>query len=357
MSRKLFVRRGAAVLLLIALFFALEQLVSYFVLPSTNYIVPTIADRREYDGRITTALLGASLIVDGVDPALLDESMGGVSFNLGSNAQSMQCSYYALEDILVENPVKTAVIELSICRMVRDTSEEAGLAQVSFFDWLLNWQSRGIYLRELCELDDLPRMFLMSARCQIQYFLDNPFVRFTPSYLKEYLKNGYVAVQSDMESYGGRGHVRYKGFMERSDAVDTTDGFLVLGEEGEENALQLRRIVARCREAGVEPVLVVVPVSDSQFIAYEDSYEQVSDYFQSLAQELDARYYDFNYSRYIQQHLSDAHFKDPKHMNQLGADMFTPLLAQAILGELDESDFYSEYSQVHALARARLDGE
>ncbi len=352
--KKLYLKRALAVAGLVLLVFGVEWVARYFVLPLNNMGKLAQAERARSDGEITGLMLGASLACDGLSPALLDEALGGYAFNMGTNAQTMRMSYYALADALALNPdLKQCVIEVSVRRMWRDLDEDEGLSKVSFLEYLRDFGTRMDYFRESFDLDDVPRMVSMSMRCQLKFAVDEPLRRLSPEYFQDYLRQGYALAESDTVEPGERGYVGYKTRVRRggmgAEAQEPTDARVVYTtDEGAENLYQLRRMVALCRERGVEPVLITIPASASWLLYYQDSYQDAHRYFAQEAEALGVAFYDFNYSKQVRTELNDTFFKDATHMNKYGAEAFSRHLADVLTGKTGADAFYGTFDEAMA---------
>lgn len=346
-------KRILAVLGLLLIVFCVEQAASYFVLPLTNLVVPKTAERAQLNGQITGVLLGSSLTADGVDPRVLDERMGGLTFNMATNAQTMRLTYYALSDVLAENPIERAVIEVSINRMTRDAEEGADLAKVAFSDYLTDRGTIARFMLDQYSVDDVPSLLMNSVRCGLKFFVNNPLARFTPDYYEQYLRQGYAQAAASKVEYAGQGFYSHQVRMHeggigarQENPEDGRDVFTT--DEGKDNLLELRRIIALCRERGVEPTLIVVPCSNTWQMFYLDSYDDVYRYLQQVAAELDVAFYDFNLSKYLAGQLNDTHFKDVKHMNKYGAALFSDYLAEVLDRGAQPDDFYASFAEAMA---------
>lgn len=346
-------KRILAVLGFLALLFVVERVVDYFVLPVSNMGMASIQSRRENEGHIDTVFLGASLAADSVIPDVIDQTLGSRSFNLSTNAQSMRMSYYALRDVLVKNDVKRAIVEVSVNRMSRDVEEQDGLAKIAFVDYLINQDAHWSYIRDNYSLDELPRLLLISMRCQLKFLVSDLGQRFDLDYLKHYLKNGYAIAKDHTVRPGGRGFIKYTSKIKRGNAgaelenpSDATEVYTT--EEGRENEKELRRIAELCEQHGVELTLITIPASDTWFLSYADSYQQMHEYFAGLAAELGVAYYNFCYAPELQEQLKDKHFKDTKHMNAEGAAVFSPYLANVLKNGPGPDTFCETYGEAVA---------
>ncbi len=349
--KKLYIKRVCAVLGLILLVCCVERVAQYFVLPLSNLGVKAQRDRAALDGEITGLMLGASLASDGLVPELLDEALGGTSFNMGTNAQTMRMSYFALEDALNENPnLKHCLIEVSIRRMWRDIDDEDGLSKLAFLDYLRDGATRMRYFGETFELDDVPRMVSLTMRCQLKFAVDDPMQRLSPNYFRQYLRQGYAVADDAADVMGDRGNRSYtervrQGGMGAEPQEPADARIVYTSVDGAENLEQLQRTVTLCRERGVQPVLITIPASDSWLMAYEDSYQDAHDYFAREAEAMGVPYFDFNFSKTVRSQLGDTDFLDETHMNKYGATVFSAHLADVLTGRAGADAFYRSFAE------------
>ena len=338
---------------LILLFIVAEMVVSYFVLPVANYGIAVIASRNEHNGQIDTVLLGASMTGNGIDPAVLDEQLGSASFNMATNAQTMRMSYYALRDAIATNDIKRAVIEISINRMSRDVQEDEGVTKVVFIDYLTDPATKLAYAWDNYSLNDIPQLLLSSVRCQLRFAVNGIGYKLDWDYLKHYAAHGYALAPINPGLPKDQGYVAFTdrikrggGGMDAPTPASATEVYAT--DESKTNLEELMKLVALCREHDIQVTFVTVPCADTWLLGYADSYQQAHDHFAKISAELGVPYFDFNYSKQLRTELRDRSFRDPKHLNDSGAQLFTAQLVRALNGELSAADFHADYAQATA---------
>ncbi len=341
------IRRIAAVLVFFLLWAGVEACVRYFTEP-VEQAWPTIReDRKAAEGSIDTVFVGASLFRNGIIPSVFDETVGSRSFNYATSSQSMALSYYALEDLSETNPLKLALIDISVNRLMADGDDGVYIAKYVVLSHIINWKAQWMLLRDCFSLDDIALSILHSGRDQLHFFWGTLAQRLNATYFRDYLKYGYAP--DSKYPIGSMGYT--PSFGANSDGGVVMTEFVQISEDGGLNSdySQLERTIRQCREKGITPVLVSMPTTDAYMLAC-DWYETLEAPVKALAEQEGALYLDFNLSKFRVASLSDHNFSDARHLNSSGAELFTPLLSEvmkkALAGEDVSGYFYNSYDEM-----------
>jgi hypothetical protein len=342
--RRVKIRRIAAVLGFFLLWAGVEYCVRYFTEP-VRQSWPTIReDRMTVEGSIDTAFVGASLFKDGIIPKVYDRAMGSRSFNFATNSQTMEQSWYALSDLTQANPLKIALIDISVNRLLSDGDDGAYIAKHVTFYHMLSAKARWSLIRDCFSMDDLALIALHSARDQLHFLRGTLSGRLNPEYLRDYLKYAYVPdpkYPAGSMGYTPGFSANPAGGVAMTDYVELPESGAAHGDYG-----QLERVIQLCREKGITPVLVSMPVTDA-FLLYCKPYEALLKPVRELAARDGILCLDFNLSKFRVSSLTTANFSDEKHLNSTGAELFTPLLSEvlqkAMAGEDVSGYFYGSY--------------
>lgn len=346
------IRRVAAVLTLFLLWAGVEYCARYFTNPLRQAWPMIREDRGAIEGSIDTAFIGASLFRNGIIPAAFDETTGSRSFNCATSGQTIGLTQYMLEDLSETNPLKLALIDVSVNRLLKDDSEGGLIAKHVLLSHLFNWSARADLLKDCFTLDDLPLTVLNSARDQLHFLWGTLSARLSSAYLKAYLRYGYVP---DAEYPAGSMGYTPSNEANAEGGISFTEASSAQADAVEPGNMEsLERIIARCREKGISPVLVSMPTTDTFLLTFP-WYEAMQSPVRALASREGVPYLDFNLSKF-RSGLTDANFLDERHMNDTGARLFTPHLAEvvkkALAGEDISSDFYASYGEaVRAIRR------
>jgi hypothetical protein len=109
-------------------------------------------------------------------------------------------------------------------------------------------------------------------------------------------------------------------------------GVLNYNPRGEQSDA-LEEMIGTIRSHGADPVLVNMPLSDHYYANFDspDDYKEYRDTLQRLADDLDVPLWDMEVLVQSEQ-FSDGEFGDLNHLNQVGAERLSALLAQNYAG-------------------------
>lgn len=88
------------------------------------------------------------------------------------------------------------------------------------------------------------------------------------------------------------------------------------------NSQAVRRMIARCRESGIEPWLMTTPVSSPHRAIYDETIEAK---YQQVLAAFDCRHID------SRDWIADAYFRDCHHLRFEGGEVFSRLITQRLL--------------------------
>ena len=141
-------------------------------------------------------------------------------------------------------------------------------------------------------------------------------------------------------SYQGKGFFGFSLRIKEHAFILKTDSIQIEIEKISQDWINsLQEIIDYCEKNKIKLTLFTAPVSDFDLSAREN-YDVYIDFIKSLVNGKDVRYLDFNlikeeYLPYRQTNYTDGH-----HMNQYGAEAFSPVLAEYINGNLPEDAFH-----------------
>jgi hypothetical protein len=260
----------------------------------------------------------------------------------------MGLTYYALEDLAETNPLKLALIDISVNRLMSDGGDDGvNVAKHVVLSHMVNLRAQWMLIWDLFPLDDLALTVLHSARDQLHFLQGTLSGRLKPSYLTEYLKHGYMP--DAKYPTGSMGYT--PSFDVNPDGgVPMEDHLGIPGDRDlDSDCAQLERTIRRCREMGITPVLVSMPTTDAYLLRCT-RYEALLEPVRELAAREGVLCLDFNLSKFRVSSLTAANYSDARHMNSSGAELFTPLLAEVIKIALAGGDvsgyFYGSYGEM-----------
>lgn len=306
-----------------------EWIVEYFVTPTSNTAPPTMEDRIRMEDQVDVAFIGASSFSDGVIPDVYDSIRGTTSFNYASVAQTIPFTYYAVKDLFQYCSPKYVFIEIAYNR-IRVGNEEADA--IVRIDRIRSPEVKAELITDLYDIDILPKVLFPSARYGLSYIYARPWLRLKPSYLKDYLKNGYAFTNPNRFAYGGRGYQKWNAHLKPSDLeFEPKDEEKILKELDTEtcrdNIELLYEIDKICREHGAVPVWIQMPVTQESCDAYGGAYRKIIDFMEETAAKDHVVFINMQDDQELMKLLSHDSFKDSVHMNYGGAQVFTTYFA------------------------------
>ena len=309
---------------------------------SENDYFQNTTERDELAGTIDYMVIGASHALRGLKCDVLDEKLGVNSYNLSMPSMSMMGRYMRLKDELERNPVKQVVIEVSYDTIRRSRAKEAGTGSLYLIANNHGIKDRLRYLKTL-PIDRYPDAYF--------YFINNGIdcikkiaagqFHMTNHYVTVY--KGYAAYETPCEDVS---HVNIAKITNKKHPSET---------ENAENIEYLNKMVSLCRERGIEPVLVCVPMSNTAVRRYANL-DYFREWYENYAAENGLKFYDFNLLKSRNEFLSDVDcFRDEEHMGVTGAHAFTTYFADFMLKEEageDQTDlFYASYKQYKTILK------
>ncbi|MFN8464153.1 MAG: hypothetical protein U0X20_01320 [Caldilineaceae bacterium] len=115
-------------------------------------------------------------------------------------------------------------------------------------------------------------------------------------------------------------------------------GVLNYNPQGEQ-ADAVKEMIATIRSHGAQPILVNMPLSDHYYANFDspDDYQKYRDTMQQLADELAVPLWDMEDLRQGEQ-FGDSEFGDLNHLNKVGAERLSAMLAQNYVTQFERQD-------------------
>lgn len=357
---RLFILHFKKTVLFASVIIAVTEAMNYLYVDDTREFARCMM-REFYEGKenIDRLYLGSSHVFCDIDPAILDEINGENNFNLASNTQQLNTSYYLLREAYKKNHIERVYLDLYyLC-----TNAGPG----NFHDYQSLPPSWTVLNQMRPSANKLSYMLDLSSP-KYYYMTFLPFMRYREQLFNlDYVAEIVEGKQSDewknyAYSYtgpngediikrGGKGFRIYYGELEYG-------GFCAKGEEAaitedpitQESLEYLQKIVEFCEERDIQLIWIGCPISDFQLVrngGYDNYIRQVSE----LAKQHQVSYYDFNLCKREYLDVSqEQYWFDMGHMNAYGAEAFSQflgnfLLAQEAGGNEYRDCFYSSYGE------------
>ncbi|SCZ78628.1 hypothetical protein [Pseudobutyrivibrio xylanivorans] len=327
---------------------------------------------------IDNLFLGSSVVYFSENPEIMDEETGLNNFNLSSNAQRIDTSYFLLKDAIEKNDLKNVYIDCYSWIMTEYEIWDNEKQQYVMVDYIDDPYNDG----QLWKLIDELKFSLTKAQIIAEYSKEGdvfgavlPFTRYRQKlfdwdYIKENLalktktkkNNGEPEIHTD--EYGFKCYIQEKGYQ----YIDTEipeDGRALAKERdfnkycmGKKGESWLRKCIELCQKNNINVTLYVTPNIELQ-IASTENYDRYYRELTAIADEYNVELYDFNLIKEDYLDLNDrSMFCDVHHMNAKGAEKFTKLLAKVLRSNPDKNKemFYESIVQKKACEKPMLYG-
>ena len=290
-------------------------------------------ERTELSGDVTLLITGASYALFGIRADVINDCLGVNAYNLSGTLLTLRGRYELLQEELERNPkVHTVILEVSPDTLLRDRAEEGPKGDLPMLGRITDVGRRWDYFRAAFTVSEWPEVYydLVSKGIDAAIRLVNG----TYTTKNEYMVFGY--------------YVNQKPDKPIDDNYREVYHVHALPEEIlPENVEWLEKLIALCREHGATPYLIAVPQSKYYNCLYRNL-DYFETWFRDFAAEQEVAYFNFNLARSKLELLPDETcFYDDTHLNALGGEVFSKMLADVIHACYHGKDrsyaFYSDY--------------
>lgn len=345
-------------------------------------------------GPLNTVIVGTSMGLSGIDPEVLDASLGSRSFNMCTNMQSLSASLAAIQTAQeyassgsshrssFGSGEKAAVSDGSLSADgaekysdIPDVSEATGSApdglrrvilvldhEILMDDGNGNFRADASFWHGKGTIETLPRCLADGIR-----FMTSPDYIGEPAsllYPFPWIYNRSLDIERNLSEKrthtfaDPEGHRTAQGF-EPSDEVIDQNIYLVDPDEADawdeqnpdlirpfisdDSRRKLTLLAAWCQESSIELDAMIIPFPNWLNIYQKDAYLAVDDELQELFASCGASFADYNLIPRETIGLTSTDFKDVGHMNTHGAQQFTRYLASARCGQSCRSSSSASY--------------
>ena len=300
-----------------------------------NYDYQDAVERDELAGQLTVLTTGASYVLFGVQPDILDETLSVRSCNVTGTLLTAAGRRELLKKELERNPVELVLLEVNPDTLTRNRAQEGPEGDLPILARLSNAKERFSYLKEAFSVSEYPMVYYDV----VSRGIESGWRMLTGSYRKEnreIVRGYYYNRRPDMEL--------------ETDYADLYRLRKLSEEILPENVQELEDLIALCRENGAEVILITLPQSKMYNCMYANL-DVFQTWISDFAEANDLPYFNFNLSRQKLDLLpDDGCFYDETHLNREGSERFTKLLGETIRDYLDgknlTSRFYRDYAHL-----------
>lgn len=352
-SSKKYIKKGFAILspvLFLLLLFGVNRLLRYLIYDDSAYYTRlTFHEMYTQEENIDVLFLGSSHCFRSVDVDITDELFEANTFNGGSAMQSWDGSYAILREAAKKNDLKQVYVEMYYNMAGGVYWEREELIPVYIIsDYLRPSFNKVHYLMEGSAPEHWVEGFFSARRYWQKLFSKGRIAEITAIKQKESYKNYeyWGNPETDQQYYTRKGYVASRETIENYD-FSVHGGLKEIPEQifSEDDKRSIQRIIDYCNQNDIELVFFSAPIPYYNLIAtnnYGSYIEQVN----NLLEGSGAPYYDFNLCKEDYFSFDSELFADVDHLNSVGAECFSRVFADFMLGQIEEEDlFYDSYEE------------
>lgn len=333
--------------MLVVLFGVNCQVLRYLVIDDTASATRVMMHEFYAQDNIDILFVGSSFTSYDIDPVIMDRLLGVNTFNASCAHQTIDTSYALIKEAVRCYDVKQIYLELTdvVARQIERNQRESLTDIYLISDYMKPSVNKLVFLLNASTMQHYPNSFILARR--------NWEKLFDFAYMKEVLDKKKTEVYKqyaydNLVSYGtyyaGKGHVVNEDVIEEGKmyshwAYEPID----YGEITNEWRDALTEIIRFCEKNDIELTLFYPPFSSFVY-AREDH-----DVYIAMVEELIAgsgvAFYDFILCR--EEYIPDTNtlYFDAAHLNRSGAELFSSLLADFMLGNISADELFYDSSK------------
>ena len=334
----------------IALFVAVNAVFTFLFTPSsTSSSQMWDLYRAKDDSDLDMIYVGTSACLEDIDPSVVDERTGLVSYNMGTNSQTYVCSKRAIAEAIEDHNISRVVFVFDEAYLMEGMVHNAR-AEASFLQAKSRGDSISGKLTNTFSYIFAPEN--LGEVYSLNYFFPWLVNRIQPKngmFLKEMqIKLGLVEpVIADSNNLREEDGFKPFHYTINYDNLSCNDQRFDASKVSDEALNELKNIIELCSENGVSLYFVVPPYPTATILSWGSSYMERIEYMKDFLSDYDIGYYDFNLAKPALYAHNSGYFKDESHNNAAGANAFSKslgeLLSRLSTGENMDYCFYEDY--------------
>ncbi len=306
--------------------------VSYFIYePYRNLNVIRRIELEEENGKIEVAICGTSLAMNGFDVEVFDEKLGLNTFNFATSKQDLESTYYLLEQLVQDNPLKIVCLNVSGATLKENDSEaENYVRKKTVWDAYYNTKTKFRHFFDLYSMKEYEKALMYfydvhdSNLISLEKIEDN-------IYYKRHLDE---LMEKKPKKYTTKGHISNErnikaGTSPQAEYIETKSHDAE--EINADNVKFLNKILTLCEDNGIRMVMVTTPPSPTLNKLLENR-EEMYEYYTNLAKQYDAEYYYYEDAE-LEEIYDDSYYFEWSHVNKHGAAILSNDMCDWLLEE------------------------
>lgn len=285
---------------------------------------------------IDSLFLGASHVYSGINPTIADTVWGQNTFNCSTSAQRIDTSYLLLKEANRVADIDTCYLEISVNGVTKGLEEGTLLEVCRVSDYMRPSWNKFSYLLTAIQPQDLINAFCRARRnWKSVYSLSTMRETVSQKWTAAYRNYEYIKVEAG--KYAGKGFVRFQEEFKNVGARVRQP--IKENLVNEEFRYYFQKIAQYCQENSIKLVCFSAPLPEytlESFGNYDVYYTQAKE----LCEENNVSFYDFNLTNPSILTMKDSDFRDSTHLNEVGAERFTRVLADFFAGKIEEKELF-----------------
>lgn len=348
------VRRIIEVVCFLCLFVGCGKLWRFILVDDTqSYTRIMMHQLYTCENDIDVLFVGSSHVYRSIIPESMDKELKCYTFNVGSSSQALDGSFAIIKEAAKRNNLKHVYLECYYgVAMEERYIERSDLTSTYIISDYMKFSLDKInYLVHASSKKYWVNSFIVARRNWTK-FGDIDYIKALVSKKTQdtYKRYEYVKADGVDEYYVDRGFVASD--MRVSNDIlfnETAYNAIDIDFEGLKKtdwASSLSDIVTFCNKKGIEITLFMAPEPEWTLVGTGD-YSKYSDVISKFANLYGVEFYDFNLCR---DEVFDANerglFKDEDHLNKWGAQQFSQVFSNLIMGKQSEKEiFYNNFDE------------
>lgn len=313
------------------IFFVLNRIASFFFLPvgAGSELMWYGFDNKK---TIDTVFVGDSLCSNALNPAIFDEITGQNSFNMGTNSQSLTCSYLSIKNAIQYRQVKHVIFVINY-QQLRGNIFGTPKSQAAFMDGLNRISNPRRQLHNYLDYISLGDNF--TACTSINILL--PWVYNHVDFDTQRIKNNIAAKYKGETALDNMNTKRHSYDLNGYKSMDIKIDYRKIKKAvsrppskrtANKYALQwLERICKLCQKNYVDLLVIYPPHPNFDVLYNGETHFKMMEQAKTCLSNYDVPFYDFSLSKPELLNIKDEHFRDREHMNRAGATAFSEAFA------------------------------
>ncbi len=341
--------RAVAFCLLVAVLLSVCNYAMYDDRTYTRLMMHELYEEEDID----LVFISGSITYKGFVPEIWDEVLDMRTFNLGSSSQTPDASYYLLKEVFRHHSPKYVVFATSYISFLDLYTYTNPQRHYILFDYMKPSVNKLSYwLDVFSEHTSLTALLpFMRDKTISPERITKTLEILKAKSTEEYRNYGNAVYTENDEEYRERGYVYRYEAKEPGNVGRLEPVWFSQDNVSQEAVAYFGKMVDLCRENGAELIMVPTPMPYGSMAMQED-YQQVVDFYQSLADANDVALFDFTLVRPQLFYPFDQYFYDHVHLNGPGSEDFSRVSAGVLKGYLEgweidrEAFFYDDFAQL-----------